>query len=85
LEALNFRYTGRENGYVGSPSKVKKFEKMMADGWDATYSGKLESPEDQAGAHERAQEGIARVRQEQAAERAAKSGALVLPPGTWQG
>lgn len=40
LEALKFRYTGRENGYVGSPSKVKKFEEMMTDGWDATYFGK---------------------------------------------
>ena len=37
LEALNFRYTHRCNAYIGSPSKVRKFEKLYADGWDASY------------------------------------------------
>lgn len=85
LEALNFRYTGRENGYVGSPGKVKRFEKMMTDGWDASYSGKLESPEDKAHEPEHVRERLAQVREESAAERALARGALVLPPGTWEG
>jgi hypothetical protein len=45
LGALNCRYTNREHGYVCSPSKAKKFEKLLADGWDASYGGELESPE----------------------------------------
>jgi hypothetical protein len=34
---LNGRYTGRENGYVMSPSKVKKLETLYAAGYDADY------------------------------------------------
>lgn len=37
LTALNFRWTNRENGYVGSPTKVAKFMKLHAEGWDANY------------------------------------------------
>jgi hypothetical protein len=78
LEALHFRYTGRENGYVGSPSKVKKFEKMVADGWNATYFGKLESPEEQAREQASTEERLAHIRGERVA-------APSLPPGTTEG
>lgn len=35
-DGLNCRYTGRENAYVASPSKVAKFERLYAAGWDAS-------------------------------------------------
>lgn len=45
LCALNFRYTNRCNAFIGSPTKVLKFEKLYADGWDASYfSRELEPP-----------------------------------------
>lgn len=44
-DGLRCRYTGREGGYVASPSKVRRFEKLYAEGWDASsFSGKLEPP-----------------------------------------
>ena len=33
-DGLNCRYTGREKGYVASPSKLVKFQKLYAAGWD---------------------------------------------------
>jgi len=46
LGALNFRWTNRERGYVGSPTKVAKFEKLYAEGWDASFfSSELIAPE----------------------------------------
>lgn len=45
LCALNFRYTSRECSYIGSPSKVRKFEALYAAGWDASFfSRELEPP-----------------------------------------
>ena len=44
-DGLNCRHSGRENAYIASPSKVKKFEKLYAEGWDAcVITGKLEAP-----------------------------------------
>lgn len=34
-DGLNCRYTGREAGYVASATKVRKFERLYAEGWDA--------------------------------------------------
>jgi hypothetical protein len=45
LCALNCRYTHRERGYVCSPSKVRKFEHYLAEGWDATIFGELRPPQ----------------------------------------
>jgi hypothetical protein len=42
LCALNFRYTNRERGYIGSPTKVAKFVALYVKGADATYSGEIE-------------------------------------------
>ena len=35
-DGLNCRYTGRENGYVASASKVARFERLYTEGWDAS-------------------------------------------------
>jgi len=44
-DGLNCRYTGREGGYVASPSKVAKFERLYAAGWDAcSFTRKLQEP-----------------------------------------
>lgn len=46
-DGLNCRYTNREQGYVASANKVKKFEKLYAEGWDAsTITGELYLRED---------------------------------------
>ena len=34
VEALKGRYTGRENGYIVSPTKAQRFEKLYLKGWD---------------------------------------------------
>ena len=45
LDTLGFRYTGRENGYVGSAKKVEGFEKLVKDGWKGSMFGdSLTSP-----------------------------------------
>lgn len=45
LCALNFRYTNRCRAFIGSPSKVRRFEQLYADGWDASFvSQELEAP-----------------------------------------
>lgn len=45
LCALNCRWTNRERGFVVSPSKLKRFEQLYADGWDACFfTRKLEAP-----------------------------------------
>lgn len=44
-DGLNCRYSGRCGGYVASPSKVAKFERLYANGWDANFiSGELCPP-----------------------------------------
>ena len=46
-EALHGRYTGRERGYVMSPTKAAKFEKLYAAGWSGNVvSGELIAPEE---------------------------------------
>lgn len=46
LCALRCRYTNRERGYVATPSKTVRFEKLFADGWDANFfSNELQAPE----------------------------------------
>jgi len=48
-DGLNCRWTGREKGYVASASKVRKFERLYAEGWDACFfSRKLEPPRKEA-------------------------------------
>lgn len=37
LGALKCRWTNRERGYVTSPSKLRRFEQLMRDGWDANF------------------------------------------------
>lgn len=44
-EALRGRYTGREKGYVMSPTKAEKLLRLYAEGWDASsVTGQLEAP-----------------------------------------
>jgi hypothetical protein len=45
LEALKFRYSHREGAYIGSPSKVAKFEQYCRAGWDVDWLGNLIPPE----------------------------------------
>lgn len=45
-DGLNCRWSRQAGGYTASPSKLKKFEKMYAEGWDAcAVTGKLYPPE----------------------------------------
>jgi hypothetical protein len=45
-DGLNCRWSRQAGGYVASPSNLKKFEKMFAEGWDACcVTGKLYPPE----------------------------------------
>lgn len=45
-DGLNCRYTGREKGYVASPSKLAKFRKLYSAGWDAScISGEMYPPD----------------------------------------
>ncbi len=45
-DGLHCRYTWREKGYVASPSKLAKFQKLYAAGWDASFvTGELHPPE----------------------------------------
>lgn len=37
LGALRVRHSGRERAYIIPPSKLRKFEKLYADGWDANF------------------------------------------------
>jgi len=44
-DGLNCRWTGRGRAYVASPSKVRKFLTLYAEGWDASsFSGELQAP-----------------------------------------
>ncbi|WEJ60218.1 hypothetical protein [Devosia sp. FJ2-5-3] len=44
-DGLKCRWVNREGAYIASPSKVARFERMHADGWDANYvTGALEPP-----------------------------------------
>jgi hypothetical protein len=44
-DGLRGRYSGRAGGYVVSPTKAAKFERLYAEGWDANgFSGELQSP-----------------------------------------
>lgn len=41
----NGRYTGREQAYIMSAAAAKRFEKLYAEGWDASsFSGELQAP-----------------------------------------
>lgn len=37
LGALRVRYSNRERAHIIPPSKLRKFEKLYADGWDANF------------------------------------------------
>lgn len=42
----NGRYSGRENAYILSPGRAKKFQELWAAGWDASaVTGTLQPPE----------------------------------------
>lgn len=43
----NGRYTGREHAYIMSPAAALRFEKLYAEGWDASFSGALVPPKAQ--------------------------------------
>lgn len=44
-DGLRGRWTNRESGYIVSPTKLKKFETLYAEGWDAcTVTCRLISP-----------------------------------------
>lgn len=44
-DGLKGRWTNREGGYVASPTKAAKFEKLFAEGWDAcTVTSELVPP-----------------------------------------
>lgn len=44
-DGLRGRYTGRESGYIVSPAKARKFERLFAAGWDGSYiTGELQAP-----------------------------------------
>ena len=46
FDGLNCRYTGRENGLIASPTQVARFEKLLAEGWDAcSFSKNLVDPD----------------------------------------
>jgi hypothetical protein len=45
LVALKCRWTNREKGYICSPTKFIKFERLLREGWDASYFGELEAPD----------------------------------------
>lgn len=48
-DGLNCRYSHREGGYIASATKVRKFEALYAEGWDASFiTGKLEAPRAEA-------------------------------------
>jgi hypothetical protein len=45
-DGLRGRFSGREHGYIVSPSKAAKFERLYALGWDASaVTGELQPPE----------------------------------------
>lgn len=47
-DGLKARWTNREGGYIASPAKVAKFEKMYKDGWDASaITGELRPPKEE--------------------------------------
>jgi hypothetical protein len=44
-DGLKGRYSGRENAYIVSPTKAARFERLYAEGWDASFiTGALEPP-----------------------------------------
>lgn len=44
-DGLNCRWSRQAGGYVVSPSKLKKFEKLFSEGWDASaFTGELYPP-----------------------------------------
>lgn len=44
-DGLKCRFSGREGAYIASPSKVRRFETLFANGWDASsFSGELIEP-----------------------------------------
>ena len=46
-EALNGRWTNREKGYVMSPTKAVKFEKLYTAGWSGNVvNGEFIAPKD---------------------------------------
>lgn len=47
-DGLNCRWANRERGFIASPSKLRRFEELYAQGWDAcAITGKLRPPEAQ--------------------------------------
>jgi hypothetical protein len=44
LGALKCRWTNREGGYICSPTKFAKFERLFSEGRDASFFGELEPP-----------------------------------------
>ena len=48
-DGLKARWTNRCGGYIASPAKVRKFERLYAEGWDAScILGTLIPPEEAA-------------------------------------
>lgn len=44
-DGLRCRWSNRERAFIASPTKVAKFERLFAEGWDASYiTGALEAP-----------------------------------------
>lgn len=44
-DGLRGRWSHRAGGYVMSPAKAARFERLYAEGWDASaFTGKLEPP-----------------------------------------
>lgn len=44
LTALKCRWSNRERSFIVSPSKLRKFEQLFADGWDGDVLGRLVPP-----------------------------------------
>lgn len=44
-DGLKGRYSNREHAYIVSPTKAAKFERLFAEGWDASsFTGELIAP-----------------------------------------
>lgn len=47
-DGLKARWTNRERGYIASPAKVRKFEQLHSEGWDASsIMGTLIPPDEE--------------------------------------
>jgi hypothetical protein len=44
-DGLKCRFSGRCGGYIASPAKARRFERLYAEGWDASsVTGKFYPP-----------------------------------------